>query len=216
MGSVHSCCELDSTTLGLEMLRNMFVGGKQIKIRPDPNADVQVVVSILEVFTKDGGSIKWNPAKFTVRDLVFKTSNEVYGNNTELAKAAAAKGSGAVAQTFNISEETKEKLIGTAVGAAGKAFGAASKLLGGKSDTPEETVRTIQAEATIDMTKEYGVEEVDVKVKDVKTDHLAGKLLSVDFIRRTLEKAISTKATEVINRQIKQKTDKALEKIGAK
>lgn len=205
------------------MLRNMFVGGKQIKIRPDPNADVQVVVSILEVFTKDGGSIKWNPAKFTVRDLVFKTSNEVYGNNTELAKAAAAKGSGAVAQTFNISEETKEKLIGTAVGAAGKAVGvagkavgAASKLLGGKSDTPEETVRTIQAEATIDMTKDYGVEEVDVKVKDVKTDHLAGKLLSVDFIRRTLEKAISTKATEVINRQIKQKTDKALEKIGAK
>merc|ERR1711924_136397 len=66
---------------------------------------------------------------------------------------------------------------------------------------------TFKVDVTVDLTKEFGVEEVSVTVKDVNTDHYTGKVLQADFIRRLMEQAISKKASEIATRMAKNKTD---------
>jgi hypothetical protein len=212
MGALLACCEADATQFGLDALKKQLEGQTKM-VQPDPRIDPEVYVTFLEIGTKDGGSIRFSPQKFTLKDLYFKTSCEVVGNRTQLAAAAAAKGVGAAGEKAGLSQEKTSKMVSGVIGAASKVLGAKDAA---KDKMGLETCdrRTVKVDVTVDLMKEFGVEDVAVTVKDVNTDHLAGTVLKVEFVRKFMEKAISAKATEIATRMAKNKTDQTLAKVG--
>eukprot|EP00931_Biecheleriopsis_adriatica_P051888 TRINITY_DN30136_c0_g1_i1.p1 TRINITY_DN30136_c0_g1~~TRINITY_DN30136_c0_g1_i1.p1 ORF type:complete len:215 (-),score=59.06 TRINITY_DN30136_c0_g1_i1:52-696(-) len=213
MGNI-CCCEADATTFALDELKKRLVGETK-KVQPDPRIDPEVFVTFLDISKTDMGSVRFSPAKFTLSDLIFKLSCKIDGTKTQLAGAAAAKGAAAVTAKAGASAETKTKVVDGIVSIA-QAASAAADSAKEKFGFETATTRTIEVTVTVDLVKEFNVEEVAVKVKELHTDiKLAEMVLSSDHIRRFVEKAISAKASEVATRLAKQKTEKALAKIGA-
>mmetsp|Transcript_6261 Transcript_6261/g.10477 ORF Transcript_6261/g.10477 Transcript_6261/m.10477 type:complete len:225 (-) Transcript_6261:3-677(-) len=216
-------CETDATLLGINALKSALEGQTKM-VQPDPRIDPEVYVTFLEISAKEGAAMKWSPAKFTMRDITFKTSCEVVGSRSQLAAAGTAKGVGAASAKMGASQETTSKVVGAVVGAAStmlKAKDAVKDKLGIETSLS----RVVKVDVTVDLVKEFGAEQVAVTVKDVHTKLEGGtaqdwasdfgeKMLSSDRIRGFLERAISEKATEVATRMAKAKTDAALAKVG--
>jgi len=209
MGAVFGCCEADATQYGLDLLKNMLEGQTKM-VQPDPRIDPEVYVTFLEISAKEGAHIKFSPLKFSLRDIIFRTSCEIVGDRSQLAAAAAAKAAGAAASKLGASQDITRKVVGAVVGAASKAL-AVKDLAKDKLGMTATGQRTVKVDVTVDLVKEFSVEKVQVVVKDVRTKFEGGaaqefatafgeKVLSNKSMRRFLENAISDKASEIASR----------------
>jgi len=218
--NLFASCETATTQYGLEKLKQ-GLEGKTKMVQPDPRIDPEVYVTFLEISAKEEAHIKFSPLKFSLKDITFKTSCEIVGGRSQLAAAAAAKGAGAASFKMGASQQTTTKVANAAATAGSKMLqvqdavtqGAKEKL---GMDQSAPTKRTVKVDVTVDMVKEFMVEQIKVTVKDLKTVFEGGKaqdlatqlgerVLSNDSFRRFLEKAISDKAAEVATRLAKQK-----------
>mmetsp|Transcript_79406 Transcript_79406/g.233309 ORF Transcript_79406/g.233309 Transcript_79406/m.233309 type:complete len:239 (+) Transcript_79406:55-771(+) len=209
-----SCCDEATTQVGLESLKR-GLEGKRIKAKTNPQTEPEVYVTIVEVSKKDAAVIKFSPAKFTLRDLVFKTEVEIIGSKSELAAKAAMKGADVAMGKMAVSGDKKGKVIGGISKAAGAALSAkdAVKSSLGMGDSSGETQR-VKVDITVDMTKEMGVQEVEVAIKDFHTDMvLLEKVMGSEKLRKHMENAMSQKASEVATKMAAQKTQQATEAV---
>lgn len=207
MGSVLCCeCEANATDFALLELRRRLEGQTKV-VQPDPRIDPKIHVTFLEVNKKDGGSVRFSPLKFTLCDLVFRTSCLIEGTKAQLMGAAAVKGVHAGAKKVGVDAGSK------AVWLAGKAV-AAAEMAEDAISMKSATERTIKVDVTVDLVKELDVEEVAVKIKDFHTDVVvAEKVLKVKVIRDFVERAISAKASEIATRMAREKTNRVLSKF---
>jgi len=207
MGNVLCCeCEANATDFALAELKRRLEGQTKV-VQPDPRIDPKVHVTFLEVNKKDGGSVRFSPLKFTLCDMVFRTSCLIEGTKAQLMSAAAVKGVHASAKKVGVDTGTK------AVWLAGKVVGAA-EMAEDAISIKSATERTIKVDITVDLVKEIDAEEVSVKVKDFHTDvKLAESVLKVKVIRDFVERAISAKASEIATRMAKEKTNRFMSKF---
>jgi len=194
-----SSCQLDmSQTMG--ELKKKLQGDKR-RVNREP----EVYVTIEDMELKDGGSIKFSPEKFTFNGLNFQTLIEVKGTAAELAGIAASKG----AAKLGLPEKVSSAGVKAGAKVSGAIAGVAS--MAGKAQKDE---RSFRIGVTVDMTKEFGDEKVQVKVKDFTTEVSAfNKLLHSDRVRDFVEEAISQKASEAASRMAKKKLDDVQQKL---
>mmetsp|Transcript_106856 Transcript_106856/g.276298 ORF Transcript_106856/g.276298 Transcript_106856/m.276298 type:complete len:222 (+) Transcript_106856:114-779(+) len=217
MGALCAC-ELDATRYGLEELKSRLENTTR-RVRQVP----EVYVTIDELSVKDGGSIKFSPARFTLQGLEFKTTIEVKGNPADVAKLAYEKATSKVMGGLGVSAERKASfqdvtdkgtsMVSAVTGKVGNMMGKAGDMVSKAKGlvSPPTTAKIV---VTVDMRKEFGEEHVDVTVKDFTTDHrLFEKLLSIDMARSFIEQAISEKASEVATKMAKKKVEEVTEKI---
>jgi len=208
MGAVFGCCEADATQYGLDELKKRLEGQTKM-VQPDPRIDPEVYVTFLEISAKEGAHIRFSPLKFSLRDIIFRTSCEIVGDRSQLAAAAAAKGA---VSLLNLGQpRTSRARSWGVVGAVSKAL-AVKDLAKDKLGMTATGQRTVKVDVTVDLVKEFSVEKVQVVVKDVRTKFEGGaaqefatafgeKVLSNERMRRFLENAISDKASEIASRQ---------------
>eukprot|EP00419_Tripos_fusus_P074513 CAMPEP_0172899650 /NCGR_PEP_ID=MMETSP1075-20121228/162338_1 /TAXON_ID=2916 /ORGANISM="Ceratium fusus, Strain PA161109" /LENGTH=191 /DNA_ID=CAMNT_0013755689 /DNA_START=35 /DNA_END=610 /DNA_ORIENTATION=- len=169
------------------------------------NSVPEVYVTIEDMELKDGGSIKFSPEKFTFNGLNFQTLVTVSGTAAELAGIAAAKGAAKLG--------LPEKVSAAGLKAGEKVNAAVANVakMAGKAPRDE---RSFRIGVTVDMTKEFGEEKVQVKVKDFTTEvSVFNKVLHNDRAREFVEEALSQKASEVASRMGKKKMDALQSKI---
>mmetsp|Transcript_114850 Transcript_114850/g.324591 ORF Transcript_114850/g.324591 Transcript_114850/m.324591 type:complete len:222 (+) Transcript_114850:87-752(+) len=216
MGSTFACCacEADATTYGIDELKRRLEGQTKV-IQPIKEIDPEVHVTFLEVTKADSGSIKFSPLKFTLRDLIFRTSVEVRGSNLQIAAAMATRGTAIAAKKAGASADTASKLMGGVMKTASKVIDAKDKAMDKLGIASNFSTKVVKVSVTVDLVKEHGAEEVQVKIKDFQTDHdVAEKVLTLDVIRKQVEAAISAKASEVATRMAREKQEMLLEKVG--
>jgi len=199
MGAFCSCQFDVSYTLG-ELKKKLQGDRRRVNRVPE------VYVTIEDMELKDGGSIKFSPEKFSFSGLNFQTLIEVKGTAAELAGIAAAKGAaklGLPEKVSSVGVKAGEKISAAVAGVAG---------LAGKAAPKDE--RSFRIGVTVDMVKEFGVEKVDVTIKDFTTQVSAfNKLLHVDKAREFVEEALSQKASEVASKMGKKKIESVQQKM---
>mmetsp|Transcript_21015 Transcript_21015/g.39494 ORF Transcript_21015/g.39494 Transcript_21015/m.39494 type:complete len:218 (+) Transcript_21015:31-684(+) len=206
-------CETEATDLALAELKRRLEGQTKV-VQPDPRIDPKVHVTFLAVDKRDGGSVSFSPSKFTLRDLIFRTSCLIEGTKTQLMGAAAVKASSAGCAKVGASKGMAKSIVDGMVSVAQKASSAADHAKDVlKLDTA--TQRTIKVDVTVDLIKELNVEEVLVKIKDFHTDViLAEKVLGIKTIRSYVERAISAKASEIATRMARERRDRLFARMG--
>jgi len=191
-----SICEADATTFGLDELKRRLEG-QRIKAKTNPNTEPDIYCRFLRVDKKDGGSIRFTPQKFMLRELVFNVEVEIHGTKGHLLQKAAAKGADVAMQKVGVGGDNRSSVTETFSKTSAKISSASNKIKD-KVGVSSKDVRTVTVDLTLDLTKEFECEEVGVEISDLQVDHkLLQRFLSIEALRRHIERVISLKASEV-------------------
>mmetsp|Transcript_20038 Transcript_20038/g.36184 ORF Transcript_20038/g.36184 Transcript_20038/m.36184 type:complete len:207 (-) Transcript_20038:94-714(-) len=204
MGGV-CCCVFDASQISLAQLKFMLEGETK-KVNTNP----EVLVTIDEVLLKDGGAFKFATTKFTLDGLHIKTTVTVKGTPAEIA-SLTVKEQGAKA--FDAAGVPKDNAMRSMLrGMADNVTKFAGKNGAAMGMSNE---RSVKVESVVNMVKQLGEEKVDVTVTSFDTDvALFKQILSIEYMRQFIEKAISDKASEIATRLAKKEYDGKMQKLG--
>lgn len=208
-----SICEADATTFGLDELKKRLEG-QRIRAKTNPNTEPEeVYLTFLRVDKKDGGSIRFTPQKFMLRELEFLVEVEIHGTKGHLLQKAATKSVDVSLEKAGVNRDRRAGMAERLAGAGSK-IGAASTKIKDKVGISSKEVHTITVDVTLNLTKEFENEEVDVEITDLQIDHkVLQRFLSIDALRKHIKRVVSQKLSEVATKLGRKKADEFKENM---
>jgi len=205
-------CEADATTFGLDELKRRLEG-QRIKAKTNPNTEPEFYLHFVRVDKKDGGSIRFTPQKFMLRELVFLVEVEIHGTKGQLLQKAATKGADIALEKAGVGGDRRSGMTEHLAKASAKISSASSKIKEKVGITPKD-VHTVTVDLTLDLTKEFECEEVGVEITDLQVDHkLLQRFLSIEALRRHIQRMVSQKLSEVATKMGRRKAAEIREQM---
>jgi len=207
------CCEDPFTRYGLVELKRRIEGDRR-RVLTSP----EVWVTVEELYLVDDGEVYFNAFKFSLKGLKFHTLVEVKGTATELAAIAASKGTETFLTRIGVSTGKRSTVMSklNSVGARlSVAKDAAKQKVSSVGLPTSSDSRTVRINVAVDLDKHLHRDEVVAKVRELETDIKGIEMvLSVQAAREVIERAISSKASEVVTRLKKQRLEEKFEICG--